>query len=102
MSRSKWKGLFLCHSLYKKYLYLKKKVNINTFIQVYNRSSTVLAEFIGTHCKVYNGLKFLNVLVTEDKVGHKFGEFAYTRKLRKCIHINNDKRRKNKGGQKKK
>jgi len=101
MSRSKWKGLFLCHSLYKRYLYLKK-ANINNFIQIHNRSSTVLLEFIGTHFKVYNGLKFLNVIVTEDQVGHKFGEFAYTRKLRKCIHIkSNIKKRNLKGGKKK-
>lgn len=86
MSRSKWKGVFLCHSLYKKYLYFKK-ANINHFIQVFNRGSTILNEFVGGHFKVYNGLKFLNVFVTESKVGHKFGEFSYTRKLRKCIHF---------------
>ena len=86
MSRSKWKGVFLCHSLYKKYLYFKKS-NINNFIQVFNRGSTILNEFVGGHFKVYNGLKFLNVFITENKVGHKFGEFSYTRKLRKCIHF---------------
>ena len=94
MSRSKWKGVFLCYSLYKKYLYLKKK-NINNFIQIYNRGSTVLNEFVGAHFKVYNGLRFLNVFVTENKVGHKFGEFSYTRKLRKCIHIKSNVKKRN-------
>jgi small subunit ribosomal protein S19 len=84
----------LCHSLYKKYLYLKK-ANINTFIQIYNRSSTVLNEFVGAHFKVYNGLRFLNVFVTENKVGCKFGEFSYTRKLRKCIHIKSNVKKRN-------
>jgi small subunit ribosomal protein S19 len=94
MSRSKWKGVFLCYSLYKKYLYLKK-ANINTFIQIYNRSSTILNEFVGAHFKVYNGLRFLNVFVTENKVGYKFGEFSYTRKLRKCIHIKSNVKKRN-------
>jgi len=94
MSRSKWKGVFVCYSLYKKYLHFKK-LNINNFIQIFNRGSTVVNEFVGGHFKVYNGLKFLNVFVTENKVGHKFGEFSYTRKLRKCIHLkSNDKNRK--------
>lgn len=95
MSRSKWKGLFLCYSLYKKYLYFKNS-NINSFIKIHTRSSNVLSEFIGAHFQVYNGLKFLNVFVSENKVGHKFGEFVYTRKLRKFIHLkpNNNKKRK--------
>ncbi len=92
MSRSKWKGVFICYSLYKKYLYLKKK-NINNFIQIYNRSSVVLNEFVGGHFKVYNGLKFINLFVTENKIGHKFGEFSFTRKIRKYIHVGNDKKK---------
>jgi len=94
MSRSKWKGLFLCYSLYKKYLYLKK-LNINTAISIHNRSSTVLNEFVGGHFKVYNGLKFLNVFITENKIGHKFGEFVFTRKLRKCIHLKDNVKKRN-------
>ena len=93
MSRSKWKGVFLSHSLYKKYLYFKK-ANLNNFIQIFNRSSMVISEFVGGHFKVYNGLKFLNVFITENKVGHKFGEFAYTRKLRKCIHLKSNEKKK--------
>ena len=60
---------------------------MNIFIKLHTRSSNILREFIGAHFKVYNGLKFLNVFVSENKVGHKFGEFVYTRKLRKFIHI---------------
>ena len=86
MSRSKWKGAFICYSLYKKYLYFKK-IKMKNFIQIYNRSSVVLSEFVGGHFKVYNGLKLINVFVTENKVGHKFGEFSFKRKLRKCIHL---------------
>jgi len=94
MSRSKWKSVFLCHSLYKKYLNLKKK-NVNIFIQLHNRSSIILTEFVGSHFKIYNGLKFINIFVTENKVGHKFGEFCYTRKLRRCIHIKSNVKKRN-------
>jgi small subunit ribosomal protein S19 len=73
-------------------LFLKKK-NINNFIQIYNRNSVVLNEFVGGHFKVYNGLKFINLFVTENKIGHKFGEFSFTRKLRRCIHIKSDKKK---------
>lgn len=66
----------------------------NTFIHVYSRGSMVISEFVGGHFKVYNGLKFLNVFITENKVGHKFGEFAYTRKLRKFIHLKSNNRKK--------
>jgi small subunit ribosomal protein S19 len=78
--------MFVCYSLYKKFLFFKK-AKINNFIQIYNRSSVVLNEFVGGHFKVYNGLKFINLFATENKVGCKFGEFSFTRKLRRCIHL---------------
>lgn len=83
MSRSKWKGLFFSYLIYKKYLFSKKKYN---HIKLYSRNSTILAELLGIHFKVYNGNRFINVFITENKIGHKFGEFSYTRKIRKFIH----------------
>jgi small subunit ribosomal protein S19 len=93
MSRSKWKGMFVCYSLYKKYLVFKK-AKTNIFIKIYNRSSVVLNEFVGGHFKVYNGLKFINLFVTENKIGCKFGEFSFTRKLRRCIHLKSEIKKK--------
>lgn len=92
MSRSKWKGVFLCYSLYKKYFLNKIKYD---YINIYTRSSVILSEFVGAHFKVYNGLKFIKVFITENKVGHKFGEFAFTRKLRKFIHAKDNSKKKN-------
>jgi len=72
-----------------------KKKNVNIFIQIYDRGSIVLNEFVGCHFKIYNGLKFTNVFITENKVGYKFGEFCFTRKLRKCIHMKTNLKKKN-------
>jgi len=48
-------------------------------IRTWSRRSTILPQFVGLTFGVYNGHKFLPVLVTENMVGHKFGEFAPTR-----------------------
>jgi small subunit ribosomal protein S19 len=40
---------------------------------------TIVPEFVGTTFEVHNGRHFIKVLVTEDMVGHKLGEFAPTR-----------------------
>lgn len=91
MSRSKWKGLFFSYAIYKKILYSKKKQN---FINLYSRNSTILVEFLGIHFKVYNGIRFINVFITENRIGHKFGEFSYTRKIRKFIHAKSNNKKK--------
>ena len=87
MSRAKWKGLFFSYFIYKKYLFSKKKYK---FIKLFSRNSTILMEFLGFHFKVYNGIRFINVFITENKIGYKFGEFSYTRKIRKFIHSKNN------------
>ena len=44
------------------------------------RDSFILPEFVGKTFYVYNGRSFLQVNVQEGMIGHKFGEFAHTRK----------------------
>ena len=44
-----------------------------------DRRSTILPQFVGLTFGVYNGQKHIPVVVTEEMVGHKFGEFAPTR-----------------------
>jgi small subunit ribosomal protein S19 len=61
----------------------KKKYD---FIILFARNSTIVIEFLGIHFKVYNGIREINVFITENKIGYKFGEFSYTRKLRKFLH----------------
>ena len=51
----------------------------NEIIRTWSRRSTIMPQFVGLTFAVYNGKKFVPVLVTENMVGHKFGEFAPTR-----------------------
>ena len=48
-------------------------------IKTWSRRSTVTPESVGYTFAVHNGKKFIPVYVTEDMVGHKFGEFSPTR-----------------------
>ena len=51
----------------------------NDVIKIWSRRSTIMPQFVGLTFGVHNGNKFIPVSVTEDMVGHKFGEFAPTR-----------------------
>jgi small subunit ribosomal protein S19 len=48
-------------------------------IKTWSRRSTIMPQFVGLTFGVYNGQKHMPVLVTENMVGHKFGEFSPTR-----------------------
>ena len=52
---------------------------INEVIKIWSRRSTILPQFVGLTFGVHNGHKHIPVSVTEDMVGHKFGEFSPTR-----------------------
>ena len=78
MARSVWKGPFVDGHLLTK----AEKVRAsgrNEVIRSWSRRSTILPQFVGLTFGVYNGKKFVPVLVTEDMIGHKFGEFSPTR-----------------------
>lgn len=78
MSRSVWKGPFVDRYLLKK-AEVARASGRNDVIKIWSRRSTILPQFVGLTFGVYNGQKFVPVLVTEDMVGHKFGEFSPTR-----------------------
>ena len=78
MSRSVWKGPFVDGALLKK-AEVARGSGRNEIIRTWSRRSTIMPQFVGLTFGVYNGHKFLPVLVTENMVGHKFGEFAPTR-----------------------
>ena len=78
MPRSVKKGPFVDHHLEGK---VKKLVD-NTrkeVIKTWSRRSTITPDFVGFTFAVYNGNKFIPVLVTDNMIGHKLGEFAPTR-----------------------
>ena len=81
MSRSLKKGPFINDKL------LKKVTDLNTaglkkVIKTWSRSSMISPDMVGHTFAVHNGNKFIPVYVTENMVGHKFGEFAPTRTFR--------------------
>ncbi|MDR2504845.1 MAG: 30S ribosomal protein S19 [Oscillospiraceae bacterium] len=81
MSRSVKKGPFISESL------LKKVVDLNNagkkaVIKTWSRASTIFPDFVGHTVAVHDGRKHVPVYVTEEMVGHKFGEFAPTRTFR--------------------
>ncbi|MFM8376883.1 MAG: 30S ribosomal protein S19 [Phenylobacterium sp.] len=78
MGRSVWKGPFVDGYLLKK----AEKVRAggrNEIIKIWSRRSTILPQFVGLTFGVHNGQKHVPVLVSEDMVGMKLGEFAPTR-----------------------
>lgn len=78
MARSIWKGPFVDGYLLKK-AEKAREGSSNAVIKIWSRRSTVLPQFVGLTFGVHNGKKHIPVLVTEDMVGHKFGEFAPSR-----------------------
>ncbi len=78
MSRSVWKGPFVDGYLLKKADAVKQSGR-REVIKSWSRRSTILPQFVGLTFGVHNGKKHIPVLVTEEMVGHKFGEFAPTR-----------------------
>ncbi|MEE8516249.1 MAG: 30S ribosomal protein S19 [Alphaproteobacteria bacterium] len=78
MARSVWKGPFVEGHLLKK-AEKSRGSGRSDVIKIWSRRSTILPQFVGLTFGVYNGHKFIPVLVTEDMIGHKMGEFAPTR-----------------------
>ena len=79
MSRSVWKGPFVDLYLLKKAEAAQEKGTRAGPIKTWSRRSTILPDFIGLTFQVHNGKTFVPVNVSEEMVGHKFGEFAPTR-----------------------
>lgn len=78
MSRSLKKGPFVDHHLIKKVLSAVESAN-RKVIKTWSRRSMILPEMVGLTIAVHNGKQFVPVLITENIVGHKLGEFAPTR-----------------------
>ena len=78
MARSVWKGPFVDGYLLKK-AEAARGAPRHEMIKIWSRRSTILPQFVGLTFGVHNGHKFIPVLVTENMVGHKLGEFAPTR-----------------------
>src|SRR6201992_1139394 len=78
MTRSVWKGPFVDGYLLKK-AETARSSGRKDVIKTWSRRSTILPQFVGVTFGVYNDHKHILVLVTEEMVGHKLGEFAPAR-----------------------
>ena len=78
MTRSVWKGPFVDGYMLKK-AEAARNSGRKEVIKIWSRRSTILPQFVGLTFGVYNGQKHIPVMVTEEMVGHKFGEFSPTR-----------------------
>ena len=81
MARSLKKGPFVQTRLVERVAAMNAR-NEKKVIKTWSRASTVLPDFVGHTFAVHNGNKFVPVYVTENMVGHKFGEFSQTRLFR--------------------
>lgn len=78
MGRSVWKGPFVDAYLLKK-AEVSRDSGRKEVIKIWSRRSTILPQFVGLTFGVHNGKKHVPVLVTEEMIGQKFGEYAPTR-----------------------
>ncbi len=88
MSRSIKKGPFVEAKLMKRVEAVQRSGE-RTIIRTWSRSSTILPEMVALTIAVHDGRRHIPVLITENMVGHKLGEFAPTRTFRG--HIRGEK-----------
>ena len=82
MARSLKKGPFIDGHLLSK-VEKAQAAKSKSPIKTWSRRSTITPEFVGLTVSVHNGRAFSPIFVTENMVGHKLGEFAFTRTFKK-------------------
>ena len=81
MSRSTKKGPFIDARLMEKVEAVQRS-GAKTAIRTWSRASTIMPEMVGLTIAVHDGRRHVPVFCTENMVGHKLGEFAFTRTFR--------------------
>lgn len=81
MSRSLKKGPFIDPKILKKVAAAKESGDRKP-IKTWSRACTITPEMVGMKFAVHNGRNFIEILVDENMVGHKLGEFSPTRTFR--------------------
>jgi small subunit ribosomal protein S19 len=74
MSRSKWKGPYINPANLKETTLIKKQ-----YVYLMSRNSEIIPKFLGLTFKVHNGKSYSEISVNDTMIGHKFGEFVFTR-----------------------
>ena len=81
MSRSTKKGPYVHEKLMKKVM-AQQGTERKEVIRTWSRASTIMPEMVGLTIAVYDGRRHIPVFCTENMVGHKLGEFSFTRTFR--------------------
>ncbi len=81
MSRSLKKGPYIDEKLMKK-VQVMNNMSDKKIIKTWARDCTIAPEFVGHTIAVYNGKQHVPVFITENMVGHKLGEFSFTRRFK--------------------
>jgi small subunit ribosomal protein S19 len=81
MARSVKKGPFIAHHLLKKIERINKPCEKGV-VATWSRATIIVPIMIGHTISVYNGREHLPVYITDQIVGHKLGEFSFTRNFR--------------------
>ncbi|MBS8121868.1 30S ribosomal protein S19 [Candidatus Vampirococcus lugosii] len=81
MTRSLKKGFYINPKILKK-VELMKESGEKKVLKVWDRACQISPEMLGFTFAVHNGKQFISVYVTEEMIGHRFGEFALTRTFR--------------------
>jgi len=81
MARSVWKVPFISSVFFSNFVKKSKMLN------VWHRSSVIPASFIHRKFKVHNGIWLMTLNVKTGMIGHKFGEFAFTKRMGREIHF---------------
>ena len=81
MARSTKKGPFVDGYLQTRIDGMNSR-NEKKVLRTWSRRSTIIPEFVGHTIAVHNGKKFIPVYITENMVGHKLGEFSFTRQFK--------------------
>ena len=81
MSRSIKKGPYVHPKLMRRVMDVKR-AGTKTVIKTWARSSLIMPEFIGLTIAVHDGRRHVPLFITENMVGHRLGEFAFTRTFR--------------------
>lgn len=81
MARSTKKGPFIDTYLQTRVEGMNSR-NEKKVLRTWSRRSTIIPEMVGHTIAVHNGRKFIPVYITENMVGHKLGEFSFTRQFK--------------------
>ena len=81
MSRSTKKGPFVEAKLMKR-VEAARRSGERTVIRTWSRASTIMPEMVGLNIAIHDGQRHVPIFITENMVGHKLGEFAFTRRFR--------------------